>query len=164
MSLRSVATTPGALTLALVGAFACGNLPKGGEIVDAGDGGDGDGGDRPDAAVCMTSLCGDPVICCDDGTECVADACQPACDSGVRCGVDLLTCCDAGDVCLSGSSANPLGQCLPQPDPLTCEYQPVFDTLNVTTEVVVHRAHQIISIPLVANLDNASAPEVVIIA
>lgn len=158
---------------------ACGNQPKMGFV----DGGDGDldgGGLGPDAAVCMTQLCGDPVVCCDSGTECIENTCLPACDTGIRCGADLTTCCAAGDVCLAAVCVTPgaacadsydcdagffceptLGQCVPQPDPLTCEFQPVFDTLNVTTEWS-YTVDQIISIPLVANLDGVGAPEVVI--
>ncbi|MDL1948729.1 mechanosensitive ion channel family protein, partial [Acidobacteria bacterium ACD] len=92
----------------------------------------------------------------------------------------IATCCDAGDVCLSGVCVVPgapctdsydcepgqfceptLDQCLPQPDPLTCELVPSFSTLSVTTEWA-YTDHQIISIPVVANLDGQGAPEVVV--
>ncbi len=154
-------------------------------------GGGGDGGadatpaidaePGPDALTCTGgSLCGEPAMCCAAGNECVDDLCLPTCDTGIRCGADLLTCCDAGNVCLGGACVAPgvacadsydcqpgefceptLGQCLPQPDPLTCEYAPTFETLTATVEWS-YTAEQIISIPVVANLDGVGAPEVVV--
>ena len=144
------------------------------------DGGDGPGG--PDAGVDCTggSLCGSPAVCCPGGNECVDDMCLPVCASGVRCGADQSTCCDAGDVCLSGECTSPgaacadsydcepgnfceptLGQCLTQPEELTCEYAPVFETLSTQVEWS-YTIDEIISIPVVANLDGVGAPEVVV--
>jgi hypothetical protein len=135
----------------------------------------------PDAFACTGgSLCGSPASCCAAGNECVDDACLPTCASGVRCGVDLATCCDSGDVCLDAACVVPgaacgdsydcapgefceptLGQCLPQPDVVACEYTPSFSTLDVTEEWT-YQTDQIISIPVVANLDGVGAPEVVV--
>lgn len=167
-----------ALALAPAGC-SCDGGPPGGGDGDAGDGVDASSG--PDADTCTGgSLCGDPATCCAAGNDCVDDRCLPACATGIRCGADLLTCCDAGDVCLSGACVVPgapctdsydcepgqfceptLDQCLPQPDPLTCELVPSFSTLSVTTEWA-YTDHQIISIPVVANLDGQGAPEVVV--
>ncbi len=163
--------------------FACGgqNTPGGGDpdapvpidaAIDAGG---------PDADLCTGgTLCGSPATCCAAGNECVDDRCLPACASGVHCGADLTTCCASGDVCLAAACVTPgaacgdsydcepgqfceptLGQCLPQPMPLTCELVPRFSDLMVTQEWA-YTAEQIISIPVVANLDGAGPPEVVV--
>jgi hypothetical protein len=135
----------------------------------------------PDALVCTGTLCGQPAVCCDTGMECIEGACLAECSSGVRCGVDFTTCCAAGDVCLAEACATPgvacqdsydcmqpgefceptLGQCLPQPDPLTCEYVPSFSQLDVTVEWMFD-TEQIISIPVVADVDGDDLPEVVL--
>ena len=102
------------------------------------------------------------------------------CSSGVRCGGDQSVCCDSGDVCVNGECEVPgaacqdsydcdpgnfceptIGQCLSQPTGLTCEYTPVFDTLSVVEEWSF-TSDEIISIPVVANLDGQGAPEVVV--
>ncbi len=163
---------------------ACGNCNNEGTPPDGGGDGDGAVGDAttPDAdpACVGGTLCGEPATCCAAGMECAFDQCLPACATGVRCGADQLTCCDAGDVCLVDACVTPgaacgdsfdcpegefceptLGQCLPQPDPLACEYVPVFDTLDVALEWA-YEAGEIISIPVVADLDGAGAPEVVV--
>ena len=161
---------------------ACGghNTPGGGDpdaggadasLVDAGI----------DADLCTGgALCGSPATCCPAGNDCVDDRCLAACASGVHCGADLATCCAAGDVCLEHACVTPgaacgdsydcepgqfceptLGQCLPQPDPLTCRLVPQFTDLMVTQEWA-YTTDQIISIPVVANLDGAGGPEVVV--
>ncbi len=167
------------LALALA---ACGNSsPGGGDPID-GPGGDGDLGDAGvDADVCMGgTLCGQPATCCAVGNECVDDRCLAVCATGVRCGADLTTCCNSGDVCLESVCVTPtgtcgdsydcdpgffceptLGQCLPQPDPLTCELVPQFTDLMVTTEWS-YTLDEVISIPVVANLDGVGRPEVVV--
>ncbi len=170
--------------LALLVLAACGSAPPGnGDPVDAGDG-DAEiaidaGG--PDADLCVGgTLCGLPVTCCTAGNECVDDRCLTTCDSGIRCGADLTTCCATGQVCLGQACVVPgapcgdsydcgpgffceptLDQCLPQPDPLACELVPTFTDLMVTQEWA-YTADQIISIPVVANLDGAGGPEVVV--
>ena len=115
-------------------------------------------------ATCETILCGDPASCCQPDEDCINDACVPACTEGPRCGENLDVCCDAGDVCLSPScvtptgccvdsfdceagefceptlgnpddeDACPVGQCLPQQDPVVCEIQPDFQDVEVTLE------------------------------
>lgn len=164
---------------------SCGGA-SGGDV-DAGFGGDGavaiDAGPSVDAADDCTggALCGQPATCCPAGNDCVEGMCLAACATGIRCGADFATCCDAGDVCLSAMCVTPgnscqdsydcqqpgefceptLGQCLPQPDPLTCEFEPSFSELDVTVEWMAP-AEQIISIPVVADIDGDGFPEVVI--
>lgn len=160
---------------------ACGNHHVNGNGPDAG----GDDADAtvtpPDADTCAGgSLCGLPLACCPAGNECVLDQCVPTCSTGIYCGAQLDTCCDSGDVCLEDACVVPgrpcgdsydcdpgffceptLGQCLPQPDPLTCKLQPTFTDLQVTLEHSYTDRH-IISIPVVANLDGMGAPEIVV--
>jgi len=172
-----------ALTASLT--VACGSTA--GEDVDGGGNGidaagivDGGAG-TPDANQCTGgSLCGQPATCCAAGNECVDNECLVECASGVRCGVDNDVCCGASQVCISNACATPgsncldsydcqfgefceptLGQCLPQPDPLTCEHQPVFDNLDVTVEWS-YELNEIISIPVVADVDGDGSPEVVV--
>ena len=170
-----------ALSFSLGVLVACGP-PK----ATTGDGGpdaspDVDATVGPDADQCTGgTLCGVPVSCCPAGNECVLDQCVPVCASGVYCGADLLTCCASGEVCLGAACVVPgtacadpydcepgqfceptLDQCLPQPDPLTCQLTPTFADLTVTLEHS-YTAHQIISIPVVANLDGVGAPEIVV--
>ncbi|HEY0252521.1 MAG TPA: VCBS repeat-containing protein, partial [Kofleriaceae bacterium] len=135
----------------------------------------------PDGDTCTGgTLCGNPIACCPAGNECVEDKCLAACTSGVRCGANLDTCCGSGEVCLSDQCIAPghacsdpydcdpgyfceptLNECLPQPDPLTCKIVPQFSDLELKEEWSKTDL-QVISIPVVANLDNAGAPEVVI--
>ncbi|MEZ4401131.1 MAG: hypothetical protein R3B06_13990 [Kofleriaceae bacterium] len=171
-----------AVATALVAA-SCGgtNTPGGGGDPDASSSDAAVDAGGPDADLCTGgTLCGEPVTCCGAGSECVDDRCLAECSSGVRCGADLTTCCNTGEVCLAQACVVPgaacgdsydcqpgefceptLGQCLPQPDPLTCELVPQFSDLMVTEEWS-YTADQIISIPVVANLDGAGAPEVVL--
>jgi hypothetical protein len=134
-----------------------------------------------DADLCTGgTLCGTPATCCPAGNECADDRCLPDCASGVRCGAALEICCDDGTVCLAGGCATPgepctdsydcdpghfceptLGRCLPQPDPVTCEIIPDFSDLTVLEEWS-YTDEQIISIPLVADLDGDTTPEVVL--
>lgn len=126
------------------------------------------------------TLCGQPASCCALGSECIDNACLITCESGVRCGAAGDVCCEAGQVCLSESCATPgaacldsydcepgqfceptLGQCLPQPDPLTCQQTPFFDNLSVQVEWMFD-TDEIISIPVVADIDNDGLPEVVV--
>lgn len=170
--------------LLLVAIAACGPRPTAhhdaGDDIDApADAADLDA--PPDADLCVGgALCGSPAMCCAGGNECVEDQCLAACASGVRCGADLTTCCASGEVCLEHACIAPgtacadpydcepgnfceptLGQCLPQPDPLTCKLVPTFADLTVTTEWSWTDG-DIISIPVVANLDGAGAPEVIV--
>lgn len=133
-----------------------------------------------DESVCETVLCGDDEVCCAGGQECVLGACLEACDSGVRCGEAQDICCDAGQVCLGDQCADPTGacidsfdcelgefceptldQCLPQFDPVGCELVPDFEEVSVTLEWS-YEANEIISIPVVADIDGDGVPEVVI--
>jgi len=109
----------------------------------------------PDAARGCESMtvCGSPPACCEVGEECALGACLPACASGVRCGADLTTCCDAAQACVSGSCVDlgqtcvdsfecplgdfcepTLGRCLPQFDPVTCAIEPVFGAFEAIVE------------------------------
>ena len=129
-------------------------------------------------ATCETVQCGSD--CCEEGQECVLGACQEACDSGVRCGEDLLTCCDAGDVCLNPACVTPgaecidsfdcpegefceptLGACLPQQEPVVCEIEPDFEEVEVTLEWSAEE-EQAIAMPMVADIDGDELPEVVL--
>ncbi|MBI4706126.1 MAG: VCBS repeat-containing protein [Deltaproteobacteria bacterium] len=132
-------------------------------------------------------LCGDPVVCCAPGEECLAKGCVPACPSGVRCGADLLTCCQQGEVCVSAKCVSPgkecidsfdcglgsfceptLQKCLPQFDPVTCEYKPAFFPFEPVlewswTQSAKDPEHvQSVTTPLVIDLDQQGSPEVVI--
>ena len=170
------------VTSIIVSAAACGGSNAGGGGDDAGGEIDGPTADAGiDADTCTGgTLCGEPAMCCEAGNECVDDRCLAACATGIRCGADLTTCCNAGEVCLGNACTVPggacadsydcepgnfceptLGQCLPQPDPLTCERVPSFTDLMVVEEWS-YTADEIISIPVVANLDGAGRPEVVV--
>lgn len=167
--------------LVICSLVACGSSNPGGP-----DAGDDDVDARvdapgPDADLCTGgTLCGSPAACCPAGNECVEDRCLSACESGSRCGATLETCCDTGQVCVSNACVDPgpacgdpydcdpgyfceptLGECVPQPDPLTCQILPAFDDLTVVEEWK-SIADQIISIPVVANLDGVGAPEIVV--
>ncbi len=141
-----------AFVVVVVSLVACGDRHPGGPDGGGVDGGTDDGAtaDAPDLCVGGT-LCGLASTCCPAGNECVLDQCVAACATGIYCGQDLGTCCAAGQVCLEDACVNPgaacadpydcepgffceptLGQCLPQPDPLTCQLQPTFTDLQVT--------------------------------
>ncbi len=141
-----------------------------------------DAGDSAvDAGPCLTVLCGTPAVCCSTDEECVEDQCLPICESGVRCGDDLADCCDEGQVCMAGECVTPgspchdsydcvqpgefceptLGRCLPQPDPVTCQIVPDFESLDATVEWS-NETDEIISIPVVADLDGDDSPDVVV--
>jgi hypothetical protein len=125
-------------------------------------------------------------VCCAAGEECVDAACKPACASGVRCG-DL--CCDAGDVCLSGACAAPgkpckdsfdcldgqfceptLGKCLDQPVGVDlCEFRPPVQPFapvlewSWTGSPIKPDHDQVLSIPLVGDLDADGSPDLAIV-
>lgn len=157
--------------------LACGgNVSGGPEEIDAGP------------LACTGVLCGDPALCCDQGSECIQGACSITCDTGIRCGESLDLCCAEGHLCLGALCAQPgsacldsydcmqpgefceptIGRCLPQPDPLGCEIQPIFGALTVQVESFFDRKdaedlnEEIISIPVVADLDGDGIPEVVV--
>jgi hypothetical protein len=130
--------------------------------------------------VCETVLCGESATCCGEDEECAAGACMPACDSGVRCGEAQDVCCGEGEVCLANECAVPTGpcqdsfdcdfgefceptldQCLPQTDPVVCELEPEFEAIDATEEWAF-TTDQVVSIPVVADLDGDGSPEVVV--
>ena len=175
-----------AFLLSTAWATGCGSDAPSGGIDASRDSGDATedaqvSPDAADAAPCTTVLCGTPPVCCGDDEECVEDQCLPTCSSGVRCGEDLSECCQEGQVCMAGACVTPgdpchdsydcqqpgefceptLGKCLPQPDPVTCEIVPDFETLNTTIEWS-NDTDEIISIPVVADLDGDGNPEVVV--
>ncbi len=170
------------LAVLALGLLACGPSSKGGP--DGGtdvDANDIDATQLPDADTCTGgTLCGIPLACCPAGNECVLDQCVTTCATGIYCGTNLDTCCAAGNVCLDDECVVPgaactdsydcdpgffceptLSQCLPQPEPLTCQIQPTFTDLMVTLEHSYTGGH-IISIPVVANLDGVGKPEIVV--
>ncbi len=125
-------------------------------------------------------LCGQPVQCCPVDSECIQGQCLNTCDSGVRCGPNRELCCDAGNVCVAGTCAAPsgacldsydcepgqfceptLGQCLPQPAGVTCQVIPVFSDIAADVEWEF-ADHDIISIPLVADITGDAGSEVVV--
>jgi hypothetical protein len=137
--------------------------------------------DEPDlAASCPGVVCGDPAVCCDVDQECVGGACLPACESGVRCGDDRTICCGEEQICLvdacsdlgggcldsfdcdEGWFCEPLvGRCVEQPPVVSCQIVPAFD--DISTEVEwSYTDDQVISIPIVADLDGDNSPEVVL--
>ncbi|MEM6293228.1 MAG: VCBS repeat-containing protein [Myxococcota bacterium] len=141
---------------------------------------DSDGSSSGGDAVCETVLCGDADVCCDAAQECVLGACLEACDSGVRCGEAQDICCGDGQVCLGDTCADPTGdcvdsfdcdegefceptldQCLPQFDPVDCELVPEFEDVSVTLEWS-YEDDEVISIPVIADVDGDGAPEVVV--
>ncbi|MBK7154068.1 MAG: hypothetical protein IPH72_20190 [Sandaracinaceae bacterium] len=127
------------------------------------------------------TLCGTPVMCCAAGNECIGGACLPTCATGVRCGADSSVCCGSGQVCLSNACASPtvtcgdsydcepgefceptIGRCLPQPvGGPTCVYTPTFGILDPVIERS-WETQQVISIPVVADLDADGTPEIVV--
>lgn len=131
-------------------------------------------------AICETVLCGALGECCTTDEECVLGACLDVCDSGVRCGEGQEICCDGGQVCLGAQCADPTGacsdsfdceagefceptldQCLMQFDPVGCELVPEFDEVAVVLEWS-YEVDEIISIPVVADIDGDGVPEVVV--
>lgn len=158
-------------------------LPEGNdtEKEDTGMDSEGSTDTSVDAGLCTGTLCGQPASCCPSGNECINGECLSACSTGVRCGENLETCCSSGDVCLGQKCASPgktcvdsydcqqpgefcepsLENCLPQPDPLTCEVVPDFDTLDVVVEWSFE-TDQIISIPVVGDITGDGAPDVVV--
>jgi hypothetical protein len=146
----------------------------------------------PPVPTCETIFCGtdDPPACCAEGEECILAQCLPACETNVRCGVDLATCCEAGQVCLQPECVTPgapcidsydcpegefceptavspdakegqTGACLPNPDEISCELQPEFTEL-LPVEEWANTDDDIISIPVVGDVDGDGLPEVVI--
>lgn len=146
------------------------------------EGGESDTGSGDTGALepCMTVLCGPSSACCGEDEDCVSEQCLPACASGVRCGDAQDICCGMGQVCLANTCEDAgdacvdsfdcgegffceptLEQCLPQLDPVECEVQPEFEEIAVALEWS-YETHEVISIPIVADLDGDGAPEVVV--
>lgn len=149
-------------------------------------GGDASGGDAGSSACPSSVLCGSPAVCCAVGQECVAGACLAACPSAVRC---EGSCCASGELCVAKACVSPgtackdsfdctekefceptIGKCLPQPSQgPECEYYPPalpFDPLlewSWTGSSIAPKYDQVLSIPLVADLDGDTIPEVVIV-
>jgi hypothetical protein len=71
-------------------------------------------------------------------------------------------CADSFDCMQPGEFCEPtLGRCLPQPDPLTCETVPSFTELEVVEEWAF-TSDEIISIPVVGDVDGDLLPDVVV--
>lgn len=132
------------------------------------------------AVVCETVVCGVPGECCDVGLECVLGECLAPCDSGVRCGESQDVCCGDGEVCLGEECVAPrascadsfdcelqefceptLESCLPQFDPVACELIPAFENIEVLEEWA-WTDEQVISLPVVADIDGDGGAEVVL--
>lgn len=142
--------------------------------------GTGSSGGSGGGELCQGTLCGQPVVCCAPGEECVEQACLPACASEVRCGDNLEICCPDGDVCAAGECVTPgkdcadsydcspgeyceptLHKCLPQADPVTCQVVPQFDALNVTQEWA-YVDEDVISSPAIGDVTGDGVPEVIV--
>lgn len=131
-------------------------------------------------------LCGVPAVCCELGEACLQGACVTACESGIYCGEG---CCDAGQVCLAEVCETPgapcqdsfdcaidefceptLDACLPQPGegpgctfvPEPAPFEPVVEW-SWTGSAILPGHDQVLSTPLVADLDGDQIPEVVIV-
>ena len=147
-----------------------------------GDGGSGDADGGDGGPLCVGgTLCGTPATCCEAGNECISGACLPTCASGVRCGTSSEICCTANELCISNACETPttncmdsydceigefceptIGRCVSQPPGgPSCEYAPVFSTLEPEIERG-YVAEEIISIPVVANLDGVGGPEIAV--
>lgn len=126
-------------------------------------------------------------VCCAEAEECVLQACLPSCESAVRCGDDLTVCCPGGDVCLENECVTPggpcldsfdcdegefceltlnpksadAGQCLPQPETLTCEILPDFQEVELELEWSWEEEASITN-PVVADIDGDGLPEVIV--
>lgn len=160
--------------------------PDAGPGLDAGHDAGGDGGVDAGARCESGLFCGTPPVCCESGTECIEGACLPTCESGVRCGVDSMTCCGTGQVCVDATCETPgeecedsfdcgegafceptLARCLPQFDPVTCEREPVFgdfattEEWSFTTPPTRTDCMHAISSPVVIDLDGDRIPEVI---
>lgn len=142
---------------------------------------------QEDGIECPTSIvCGSPPVCCDENEECIEGECLPVCPSGVRCGADLHVCCDSGQVCINAECVSPgdecidsydcglgmfceptLGRCLPQFDPVTCEVRvepepfEVIEEWSWTGSDMLPQYDQVISAPLIIDLDGDRVPEVI---
>ncbi len=129
---------------------------------------------------CETELCGANDECCAVGEECIAGECLAGCDTNVRCGADLADCCEDGQICLADACVTPSGacidsfdcpadqycdpdldECLPVAEPAACEVRPDFDTIELELEWSFTE-EQIISAPVVGDIDGDSLPEVVV--
>ncbi len=107
-------------------------------------------------------------------------ACRSSCTSEIRCGADLETCCDAGELCI-GESCEPLGAdcadsfdcedgeycepmsdaCFADPGSGICEVQPEVGPLQLTLDWSVE-VDQLESLPVVADVDADGVPEVLL--
>jgi hypothetical protein len=164
----------------------CNNVECGGECCDAGDICLNNNTCAPDCG--QNTRCGaDGLTCCDAGELCLEDACVPDCGQNERCGEVGELCCGAGDICLRDECVTPgaicennfdcaedevcdptLGQCLPRDPNLICEFRPdVFPALEAIDEwhwvglAADLRYHNVINTPVVADLDDDGAPEVI---
>ena len=131
-------------------------------------------------------LCGTPAMCCGDAEVCLQGACEAACASGIYCDAG---CCDAGQVCLAGVCETPtnpcqdsfdcevdefceptLDACLPQPgEGPACTFQlppapfEPIEEWSWTGSAILPSYDQVLSVPLVVDLDGDEGPEVVIV-
>lgn len=122
-----------------------------------------------------------PGVCCSSAQECINNTCLDACPSKVRCGAGLTECCEAGELCHGPSCAAlgtgcvddvdcPVGQycestqgkCLPQLDSVNCELRPKFTDVTLDNPEWSWTDADVISIPVVADLDGDGFNEVVV--
>ncbi len=151
---------------------------------------DGDGiGDACEIEACESNIfCGAGTsVCCAVGEECIEDVCVPICADGVRC---EGLCCSEGEVCLTGACTGIgadciddgdcnfnefcdglLGRCLPFPEVQACVRPGDFDVFSPTSdwtwtgvEFEGRTYANVLSIPVVGDVDADGTPEVVVTA
>ena len=145
-------------------------------------------GDR-DFCCDRANTCG--ANCCTDGETCENEVCHKTCDAGVsRCTLEdgSEICCAAGEICTSNQCFTPsvscidsymcdngqycdkaLQTCLPNPPGEVCKAEPHGGAVQPTlvwywgeTAPAVEPAHvQVMSAPMVADMNNDTIPEVV---
>lgn len=122
-----------------------------------------------------------PGLCCEASQECINRSCLANCPSTVRCGADLSQCCAAGELCHGTRCVAPgagckddvdcpaehycealQGKCLPQLDTVHCEIRPKFSDVSLDFRDWTWDGGDVISIPVVADLDGDGVNEVVV--
>lgn len=130
---------------------------------------------KPSQIVCA------PGVCCESNQDCVNGACLAACASQLRCGDALAECCEGNEVCNGKACEVPgkdcsenvdcptqtyceptLKKCLAQIEGAKCEVKPKFSDVRLDHVEWFWDQADIISIPLVADLDGDGINEVIV--
>ncbi len=161
-------------------------------ITEGDSAGDGDGGvidddDRDsygesEGDPCQANPCTpEQAHCCAAGSGCTSQGCEQACSAEVLCGPNSTDCCDSLEVCIEGHCAAPdtpcgdgydcpegelcdpiLGVCIPS-DGGGCVAVGAFDQLQTRVEWTAEML-DVLSIPVVANLDDDPQSEIVVVS